>query len=215
MVYCSIEYGPEIALTVSGEVIMKLAASCILLGMLLGVEAQAANPRPGDERYVLPPLGHTIFCMQYPQDCARTEPAQGLPISLESRWRKMNLVNNSVNAAITPRANVHRLGTHWRAAPREGNCNDYAVTKRHELLKAGWSSSSLLLAEVTLISTGEHHLVLVVKGAQINWVLDNLRGDIVTLTMAQNDYVLNRMESSADSRYWIDLSKPTRIATRY
>ena len=34
----------------------------------------------------------------------------------------------------------------WRLYPRRGNCNDYAVTKRHALLAQGIPSSALLLA---------------------------------------------------------------------
>lgn len=169
--------------------------------MLFCVEAQPANSRPGDDNYVLPPLGHTFFCMQYPHDCARTDSTAALPISLDGRWRKMNLVNTSVNAVIAAKSNPDRVRTHWLLAPQEANCNDYSVTKRHELLKADWPSSSLLLAEVTLISTGEHHPILIVKGAQTNWVLDNLKDVIVTLAATQDDYVLNRIGSSDNPQF--------------
>jgi len=135
-------------------------------------------------------------------------------MSPDSRWRKMKLVNSSVNAAIAPNTNRGPRWSPWQLAPREGICNDYSVTKRHELLKAGWPSSSLLLAEVTLISTGEHHLVLIVKSAQTNWVLDNLKSAIVTLAAAQEDYVLNRIESSDNPRFWIDSLGPTQVAGR-
>lgn len=191
---------------------MKLTASSVALCMLFCVEAQPANSRSGD--YVLPPLGHTLFCMQYPPDCARTDSTAALPISMDDRWRKMNLVNTAVNAAIAVRSNPDRIRTHWLLGPQEGNCNDYSVTKRHELLKAGWPSSSLLLAEVTLISTGEHHLILIVKGTQTSWVLDNLKGSIVTLAAAQDDYVLNRMESSDNPQFWTDSSGSAQMAHR-
>lgn len=178
---------------------MKLTASSIALGLLFCVEAQPANSRPGDEHYVLPPLGHTFFCMRYPRDCARTHSTKALMISADGRWRKLTLINNSVNAAISPKSNPGRA---WRLAPREGNCNDYSVTKRHELLKAGWPSPSLLLAEVALISTGEHHLVLIVTDTRANWVLDNLNHGIVSLAATQNEYALVRIESSKNPRFW-------------
>ena len=46
-------------------------------------------------------------------------------------------------------------------APDRGDCNDYAVTKRHELLKSGLPSSALRLS-VTKTATGIGHRVLVV-----------------------------------------------------
>jgi hypothetical protein len=33
-------------------------------------------------------------------------------------------------------------------APKAGDCNDYAVTKRHQFLTRGWTARALLLAEV-------------------------------------------------------------------
>ena len=181
---------------------VRLVASYIALGLLFCVEARPADSRSGDEQYVLPPLGHTFFCMRYSHDCERTRSTQALRISPDSRWRKMTLINNSVNAAIAPRSNPSRTWTHWRLAPQEGNCNDYSVTKRHELLKAGWPSSSLLLAEVALISTGEHHLILIVTDTRANWVLDNLNKGIVSLAVTQNEYALVRIESSENPQFW-------------
>jgi predicted transglutaminase-like cysteine proteinase len=182
---------------------MKLTASSVALCMLICVATQPADSRSGDGGdNVLPPLGHTFFCMRYPNDCARTDSTGALPVSLDSRWHKMNLVNAAVNAAITPKSDPDQLHTHWLIAPLEGDCNDFSVTKRHELLNAGWPSSSLLLAEVILISTGEHHLILIVTGTRANWVLDNLNQAIVTLAATHDEYALVRVESSENPRFW-------------
>jgi hypothetical protein len=62
-------------------------------------------------------------------------------------------------------------------APKTGNCNDYAVTKRHELLSRGWPSRALLLAEV-IVPSGERHLVVVVRVKQGDFVIDNRNADI-------------------------------------
>jgi predicted transglutaminase-like cysteine proteinase len=182
---------------------MELAARYMALSMLFCVAAQSAHALPvDDDSNVLPPFGHAVFCLQYPRDCAQTESTEALPISLAGRWRKMNLVNTSVNTAIAPKPDPDQVRTHWLIAPLEGNCNAYAVTKRHELLKAGWPSSSLLLAEVTLISTGEHHLILIVKGAKADWVLDNLNTDIVRFAATRDAYARNRIESADNPLFW-------------
>jgi predicted transglutaminase-like cysteine proteinase len=174
-----------------------------MLSMLSCVATQPADSQSGDDdNNALPPLGHTFFCLRYPQDCARTASTEALPISLEGRWRKMNLVNTSVNASIVPKPDPDQVNTHWLIAPLKGDCNDYAVTKRHGLLKAGWPSSSLLLAEVTLISTGEHHLILIVKGAKVDWVLDNLKPGIERLAATRNEYAWDRIQSADSPRLW-------------
>jgi predicted transglutaminase-like cysteine proteinase len=59
-----------------------------------------------------------------------------------------------------------------------------------------------LLAEVRLISTGEHHLILIVRGFGVDWVLDNLKHDIVGLGSTHDEYTLVRIESSENPRYW-------------
>jgi predicted transglutaminase-like cysteine proteinase len=53
-----------------------------------------------------------------------------------------------------------------------------------------------------LISTGEHHLILIVKGAGANWVLDNLKPDIERVTAMRNGYALDRVESGDNPKLW-------------
>ena len=182
---------------------MQRTAKYIALSILFCVATQPADSHPaGEERNTLPPIGHTMFCLRHPKDCWRTDSTEALPVSPAGRWRKMNLVNDSVNAAIAPKTKPDRFHAYWAVGPLEGDCNDFSVTKRHELLNAGWPSSSLLLAEVRLISTGEHHLVLVVRGLGTDWVLDNLKPDIVSLAATRDEYALVRIESSENPQYW-------------
>jgi predicted transglutaminase-like cysteine proteinase len=182
---------------------MQRTAGYIALSLFFCVATQSVDSRPGDDDCnALPPFGHTAFCLLYPIDCVRTDTTQALPISQADRWRKLNLVNSSVNAAIAPKADPAPVSMHWLIAPLAGDCNDYAVTKRHELLRAGWPSSSLLLAEVTLISTGEHHLILIVKDANVDWVLDNLKFGIERLAATRNEYAWDRIESADNPKFW-------------
>jgi predicted transglutaminase-like cysteine proteinase len=87
------------------------------------------------------------------------------------RWSELNAVNRETNRGIVPEINAARA--EWTIGPHAGDCTDYAITKRHQLLMLGWPSRVLLLAEVALPS-GEHHLILVVWTTQMDLVLDNL-----------------------------------------
>lgn len=79
-----------------------------------------------------------------------------------------------VNTRILPRRNEQGLAAEqWIVDPIFGDCNDYAVSKRHELLSRGWPMADLLLSEVVTFS-GEHHLVLVARTSTTDFVLDNL-----------------------------------------
>ena len=181
---------------------MQFATRYGMLSILFCVLARPASSEPTNQT-TLPPFGHTVFCLQHPRDCDRTRPENISSVPLAGRLRQLNLVQRSVNNAIVPRRADAALFDTWSILPREGNCSDYAVSKRHILLEAGWPAASLLLAEVRLIATGEHHLILIVKDATGDWVLDNLRPFAVRLPVIRNVYTWERVQSIGDPRLWI------------
>ena len=82
-----------------------------------------------------------------------------------ARMQELVEVNHKVNRSIRPERNTQGFaGEKWIVAPAAGDCNDYAVTRQHELLARGWPSRTLMLAEV-VTHWGEHHLILVVLTA--------------------------------------------------
>jgi predicted transglutaminase-like cysteine proteinase len=99
------------------------------------------------------------------------------------RWSELNEIDREVNHAVIPEKTIGYGTTDWIIAPSSGDCKSYAITKRHQLLVRGWPSRALLLAEVSL-PTGEDHLVLVVRMADIDLVLDNLQPSISRAPMA-------------------------------
>ena len=72
-------------------------------------------------------------------------------------------VNRDVNASICPWPRATRLPMGgWTISPASGDCNDYAVTKRHELVQKGLPAKAVRLA-VVKTQSGIGHLVLVVS----------------------------------------------------
>jgi predicted transglutaminase-like cysteine proteinase len=57
------------------------------------------------------------------------------------------------------------------------------------------------MTEVELPS-GEHHLVLIVRASEGDFVLDNLKPTIRTVAQAEVDYKWVRMESDHNARFW-------------
>ena len=96
-------------------------------------------------------------------------------------------------------------------APHHGDCNDYAVTKRHELLARGWPSYALLLTEV-VVTSGEHHLVLVVRTNEDDFVLDNLSANVRSIS--QTAYELVRAQQMGNPKFWstINIARADRVA---
>lgn len=162
----------------------------------------------------LAPMAFIRFCMKYPRDCEiRRMAFRRRPVALTAvRKAELVVVNRDVNRAIRPRANNDGvMQEEWLVSPREGDCNDYAVTKRHELLARGWPSRSLLLSEVA-IPSGEHHLVLVVRTREGDFVLDNMNANVRPVSQVPYQWI--RAQQQKNPRFWsaINVIHAARVA---
>jgi predicted transglutaminase-like cysteine proteinase len=157
--------------------------------------------------YTLPPMAFTQFCLRYADQCKpeRNMLFRGGPVRLtEDRWEDLKQVNKTVNGFIVPEPNTEGvMAERWVINPTSGDCNDYAVSKRFELLKRGWPTRALLLSEVKT-SWGEGHLVLVVRTSAGDLVLDNLTPQIRPWTKAPYRWV--KMQTSKNPNFWASLS---------
>lgn len=141
-----------------------------LVAMAVAVVAGAAFAMP---RSLAPPVGYTIFCMRNPSEC---KPSPSVRIERNAaNWSLLNKVNKAVNASIRPAADKTEQ---WSVNPSSGDCEDYALTKRSRLIRAGLPAGALRMADVTT-ARGERHAVLVVKTTSGDYVLDNLRSGII------------------------------------
>lgn len=144
----------------------------------------------------LAPFAHVRFCVASPGECAQ---GSG-PKSVDLTKQKLDLlrsVNARVNGSIEPFM-PDGLET-WQVNPDRGNCHDYAVTKRHELIRAGWPSSSLRLA-IAYTSGGVGHLVVIVRTTEGDLVLDNLTNRIVNWRKSGLRFV--SMDGGDEPRVW-------------
>lgn len=154
------------------------------------------------------PFAHTRFCLKYPGECrVRKLRFRGGPIDLTAaRRQELVRINADVNRSIVgTRMNEPVAQEQWVISPKVGDCNDYAVTKRHKLIASGWPARALLLAEV-VTSWGEHHLVLVVRTRQGDLVADNLNANLRNWTKTPYEWV--RIESPVNPLFWAKLKAP-------
>jgi predicted transglutaminase-like cysteine proteinase len=155
--------------------------------------------------YTLPPMAYTQFCIRYANQCREPQVRfRGGPVRLTAeRWDDLKEVNKSVNDSIIPEANTEGLaGEKWLIGPSRGDCNDYAVTKRAQLIGRGWPARTLLLSEV-VTSWGEHHLILVVRTSAGDLILDNLTPQIRPWSRAPYRWV--RMQTPKNPNFWATL----------
>ena len=184
--------------------------SAILASCLLSGSAYARNRLPQDSSPPWPivegsptlaPFQHVRFCLRYPLDC-ESDPTENQRIDLTTENSELlKRVNHSVNAAIAPARKSYGpdLEDGWTIAPAAGDCNDYAVTKRHELLQSGLPANALRLSVVKTAS-GIGHLVLVVATTRGDIVMDNLTEAI--RPWQSTDYNWLKIQSAADARFW-------------
>ena len=154
----------------------------------------------------LAPFQHVRFCLRYPSDC-KSNPTENERIDLDAQTTELlKRVNHSVNISIipTPKSYGPNLGDGWTIAPEMGDCNDYAVTKRHELLD-GLPSKALRLSVVKTAS-GIGHLVLVVVTTKGDIVMDNLTE--VIRPWQSTDYHWLKIQSATDSKFWYEIKAP-------
>ncbi|MCK1328801.1 MULTISPECIES: transglutaminase-like cysteine peptidase [unclassified Bradyrhizobium] len=169
--------GPIVAAALAAMIGGVQWARAALLPVPMAPQAALAHIELG--RPTLPPLTYTVFCLRYEAECRLRRSFRGGPIRLtEKRWADLREINRTINLAIAPMRNERGLaGEEWVINPDRGDCNDYAVSKRHELLQRGWPARVLLLSEV-VVDSGEHHLVLLVRTRSGDVVLDNLTPQI-------------------------------------
>jgi predicted transglutaminase-like cysteine proteinase len=155
----------------------------------------------------LAPMAFTIFCLKYKDEC-KPRPQhivfRGGRLKLTAeRMAQLQEVNQQVNSAIRPEPNLEGLrGEKWLLHPTSGDCNDYAVTKRHDLIAKGFPARSVLLGEV-VVPWGEHHLVVVVRTSSGDLVLDHLPGHI--LPWSKKSYRWVRIQTPNNPTYWASL----------
>lgn len=145
-------------------------------------------------RLTLAPLEFVRFCMNYASEC-RTEHSNAVVELTPAVEATLRRVNDDVNQRIQSTSET----SPWRINPASGNCNDYVVTKRHELKKLGLPASALLMAAART-PQGDGHLLLIVRTNRGNLVLDNLKAEILPIEGSR--YAWLKRQSAVDGRNW-------------
>lgn len=129
------------------------------------------------------PLQMQLFCLQNPQDCKPSR--KDVVLHTAKVERLIKSVNAAVNREIKPRRDKKDI---WSVNVREGDCDDYVMTKRQRLVQAGLPSSALRVATVRTLG-GEGHAVLIVNTSKGEFVLDNLGKTVVNRKNTDYNYV--------------------------
>jgi predicted transglutaminase-like cysteine proteinase len=206
---------PNASCSVGGDVArcVGLLLAIPIAGTLVttGAEARGRPSRASDFPMLitnaspaLAPFQHVRFCLRYPSDCtARPADTDRVGVS-DDILELLKRINQNVNRVIIPKTKQYgaNLADSWSIAPHTGDCNDYAVTKRHQLIEQGLPSNALRLS-VVKTQAGLGHLVLVVATIDGDLVLDNLTDAI--LDWRSTRYHWLKIQSAIDPQSWYEI----------
>lgn len=162
------------------------------------------------------PVGHADFCVRHAYDCRpHVEIVEAVALT-EHRWQELIEVNNAVNAAVQPATDMELFGIeeYWTYAGTHGDCEDFALSKRRELIVRGWPASTLLMT-VVRERNGDGHAVLMVRTDRGDLILDNQEGLIRVWT--DTPYLYLKRQSQFDAGQWVDIqdSRPQIITASH
>lgn len=192
----------------NGHISKAILAVYFLLTLCGGLSVQAAEPDAflPTGGFARAPAGHVDFCRRFPAECRTGDRISAVRLSADA-WQELIEVNQSVNARIRPEtdADLYGVQEYWDLGRNAGDCEEYVLAKRHELIARGWPVSVLLIT-VVRDETGEGHAVLTLRTDRGDLVLDNKRATIMPWKLTGYRFV--KMQSQVDARAW------TRIDTR-
>lgn len=154
-----------------GALTFSSIANASPLGSALGLDSNRKNE-------ISAPLAYHIFCLTSPKQCRSG--GKSVVRYNASTISKLQYVNGKVNRSIRFASD---RGDNWGAKGGKGDCEDYALEKRRQLIAMGLPASALRIAAVKT-RRGEGHAVLVVKTTKGDLILDNINKKIVTKTQA-------------------------------
>lgn len=194
----------------------------ILLACLSGVPANAkstllaALPAPSPQAVTAEdsraPIGWVQLCRDHPQECTVNTRESDRVTLTPALWRKLQNVNLGVNKAIRPVTDEEHWGVseHW-GFPYDGSgdCEDYALEKRRQLVETGFPRRALLLT-VVIDETGGGHAILTVRTDRGDFILDNKRNAVMSWDATGYRFIKRESQARAG---WVAMSVPDRATT--
>lgn len=187
-------------------------AAMACLAMLLGIASAAPAlaidaRRPSVDIMPIrseahPPPGARGLCATYDWACATTGRVMVIG---EDMMTKVRSINAHANRIIRPVSdfNQYRVAERWSLpTKRGGDCEDYALYKKRELIRAGIPAEQLLLAAV-LDRKRQSHAVLVLRTGTQDLVLDNMTGRI--LPWHKTGYTFLRLQDPRQPSRWVSV----------
>jgi len=150
------------------------------------------------------PIGHYEFCQRYASECAVRSKAGPAPTLTQHGWQVLNTINTRVNTTVVAMTDQDIYGKeeYWAYPVDAGDCEDFVLEKRRQLLAKGFSAADLLITVVRK-PDGEGHAVLTVRTSEGDFILDNLSADVKLWT--DTPYTYLKRQASFNSGRWVTI----------
>jgi predicted transglutaminase-like cysteine proteinase len=150
------------------------------------------------------PVGHLDFCASHPVECrANDGVVSAMPLD-EASWQQLVSVNAYYNQNVMPVTDedLYKVAEFWTYPNGYGDCEDFVLAKRRDLINSGWHPSTLMIA-VVKEANGNGHAVLIARTDRGDLVLDNQDGNI--RLWSETPYKFIKRQSQAHAGQWVDM----------
>jgi predicted transglutaminase-like cysteine proteinase len=176
------------------------------LAAIVALSASAAAAQPMQTGGLTSqPIGHYEFCKANPAECSIRLRDPG-PLRLTTDlWKEIVEVNTLVNTTVKPMNDYDIYGKDevWAYPDRGvGDCEDYVLEKRRDLMRKGISLSDLLITVVRK-PDGEGHAVLTVRTDAGDYILDNLNDTVKPWETTGYHYL--KRQSTTHTGRWVTI----------
>ncbi|MES0828187.1 transglutaminase-like cysteine peptidase [Ruegeria sp. SCP11] len=181
-----------------------LSMVCFICSYFVSAAALQASELPliDLDRKIEAPSGAKSLCNDYSWACAKTR-SSGLSEAQEKQIVKT--INMRVNRRIHAVSDQSQYGTkeYWTLPTQgSGDCEDFALQKKFELVQNGLDPTKLLIA--TVLDTNRNgHAVLVYRSSEGDLVLDNVTNRIKT--WKETRYLFLRIQDPLHPDRWVQV----------
>ncbi len=158
------------------------------------------------------PIGHSEFCKTRPQECGINANVQEIVPLTQERWEQLLRVNTAANTNIVAVTDeqLYQTVEFWTYPNGYGDCEDFVLAKRRDLINLGWNPSTLLISVVRQVS-GDGHAVLMVRTDRGDLILDNMEGLVKLWNQTPYQYI--KRQSQTHAGQWVDIADPRPMST--
>jgi predicted transglutaminase-like cysteine proteinase len=170
-----------------------------IVALVTSKEASAAGSLLEATRSIGAPVGFVSACHRYQWLCSNTA---GRDMDDPEALSLLKRVNGHVNMTVASAddASVYGRQDFWSLPTGgRGDCEDYALQKKKDLIDAGFRSDHLAIS-VVLDRNGHNHAVLLARLKSGDFVLDNLSGSV--RSWESTGYTFLARQSFENQRVW-------------